>query len=131
MKFRAIFVGVALCVSPIAAHADPYIECSQVASNQVEIGACLGDVTTGVDASVDFALGVAMDEATDLDQAMGNKMSASALDASQIAWEAYRDAQCDYVGATYGSGSGAGIAIQSCRITLGRARAEQLMDATN
>ena len=53
--------------------------------------------------------------------------SVPALTAGQASWEAYRTAQCEFVGTTYGGGSGTGIAIRSCRIALARARADDLM----
>ncbi len=68
-----------------------------------------------------------MDAAKALDAETGRPGTVAALEAGQKAWAAYRDDHCAYVGATFGGGSGTGIAIRSCRIDLGRARTDQLM----
>ena len=95
------------CLGSVA-RADPATECG--GASQVEIGA-----------------GFAMDAARALDEITERTLALPALEASQSAWSAYRDAHCDYVGATFGGGSGTGIGIDSCRIELGRARAADLL----
>lgn len=114
-----------ICCLPLPALADPATECG--GSSQVEIGNCVADTLQRVDATVETYLGFATRAAEELDQATGRKLAVPALEASQTAWSAYRDAHCDYVGATFGGGSGTGIGIDSCRIELGRARAADLM----
>ena len=64
--------------------------------------------------------------AEELDTISGRAMASPALEAAQSAWSAYRDAHCEYVGAAFGGGSGTGIGVNSCRIQLGRDRAEEL-----
>jgi uncharacterized protein YecT (DUF1311 family) len=113
---------------PAAALADPSMECSQTTASQVETRNCLVAVETTVNAALDSVLGVAMISATDLDNVTGRTVALPALEAAQAAWLAYRDAQCDYVGSTFGGGSGTGIAITSCRIELTRDRIDELMD---
>lgn len=113
-----------LCV-PVGAFADPATECG--GSSQVEIGACVAETLERVDRTIDINLGFAMQSAGALDEVTGRGLAVPALEASQAAWSAYRDAQCDYVGATFGGGSGTGIGITSCRIELGRDRAAELM----
>lgn len=113
---------------PLPAVADPATECG--GSSQVEIGACVADTLQRVDAAVDVYLGFAMRAAEELDDLTGRSVTVESLEASQSAWTTYRDAHCDYVGATFGGGSGTGIAINSCRIKLGRDRAEDLMRYT-
>lgn len=122
-KLAAVSV-FALCV-PGLASADPATECG--GSSQVEIGACVAETLQRVDATVDTYLGFAMSSAQELDSVTGRIVAAPALEAAQAAWSSYRDAHCDYVGATFGGGSGTGIGIDSCRIELGRERAEDLM----
>ena len=111
-------------LTTMPAKADPATECS--GSNQVEIGNCVSQTLKRVDASVDLFLGFALTSATDLDTLTGREVAKPALEAAQEAWLNYRDAHCDYVGTTFGGGSGTGIAINSCRIELGRARAAAL-----
>lgn len=112
-------------VFALPAFADPATECG--GSSQVEIGNCVADTLDRVDATIDIYLGFAMNSAKDLDEMTGRSAAVPALEAGQAAWSAYRDAHCDYVGSTFGGGSGTGIAINSCKIELGRDRADELM----
>ncbi len=80
-----------------------------------------------VTASLDFAFKTAMSAATELDNVTGRKDAEPALLSGQEAWINYRDTHCDYVGVTYGGGSGTGIAVISCKIELGRSRVAELM----
>ncbi|MCX7302140.1 MAG: DUF1311 domain-containing protein [Rhodobacterales bacterium] len=114
--------------APGLAVADPSMECSTTEGSQVEIGTCVSDIETRVNATLDVVLGFAMTSAADLDGITERTEATPALKASQAAWLAYRDAQCEYVGSTFGGGSGTGIAITSCRIELTRDRVEELMD---
>jgi uncharacterized protein YecT (DUF1311 family) len=124
MKIITATLVISLCV-PSAVFADPATECG--GSSQIEIGACVAETLRRVDETIDIYLGFAMSSAQDLDEATGRAVTVPALEAAQAAWLAYRIAHCDYVGATFGGGSGTGIAIGSCEIELGRDRAEELM----
>jgi len=121
---------VALGVLPLAAGADPSLECSVSAGSQVEISECVARAETAVDEALAIALSFASDAARNLDEVTGRAVSLPALESGQAAWAAYRDAHCDFVGATYGGGSGTGIAVRSCRVELGRARIAALMQFT-
>lgn len=109
------------------AQADPATECSRTHNDQVGIGACLVETDKDADSAMSTALGFATSAAEKLDGVTGRKIAAPALHAGQTAWSDYRDKHCGYVGATYGGGSGTGIAILSCRIDLARIRSAQLM----
>ncbi|MGR3761404.1 lysozyme inhibitor LprI family protein [Roseobacteraceae bacterium NS-SX3] len=109
-----------------SAAADPSLECSG-AGSQVEIGTCLAADAQRVEEALAVALDIARDSAAELDEVTGRASALPALEQSQSAWTGYRDAHCEAVGASFGGGSGTGIAIQSCRISLGRARVEQLI----
>ena len=122
-RFAATLV-LPLCL-PLSAVADPATECG--GGSQVEIGACVADTLQRVDTTVEIYLGFAMSAAKELDAVTGRTTTVPALEASQAAWAAYRDAHCAYVGATFAGGSGTGIGIDSCRIELGRDRARDLM----
>lgn len=124
MKIITATLVISLCV-PSAVFADPATECG--GSSQVEIGACVAETLQRVDETIDIYLGFAMSSAEELDVATGRTVTVPALEAAQAAWLAYRIAHCDYVGATFGGGSGTAIAIVSCKIELGRDRAEELM----
>jgi len=127
IKVRTKIAATFLLLVPVTAIADPQAECSIGASSQVEIGNCLTEVEKVADATVAVALGFAMDVAKELDDVTKRESSVPALTAAQAGWEAYRDQHCEFVGTTYGGGSGTGIAIRSCRIALARSRADDLM----
>lgn len=125
MAARALMLGFLLTVV-IPAAADPTLECD-AAGSQVEIGACVTAMADGVQQALTASYGFAMQSAQELDRVTGRVAFAPALEASQSAWIAYRDAQCDAVGASFGGGSGTGIAITACKVELGRARVDALM----
>ncbi len=118
--------AVTLVMMPVSTLADPALECVG-ASSQIEVGACVARMESDVAAAVTAAYGFAAEAAVDLDSVTGRDVARPALDAAQDAWTRYRDAQCEAVGASFGGGSGTGIAISSCRIELGRARAAELL----
>ena len=115
---------------PVASLADPVLECTG-ASSQVEIGACVQQAEGNVNAAIETAYELAAQSARELDEVTGREVSAPALEAAQAAWSAYRDAQCEAVGASFGGGSGTGIAITACRIELGRVRVTSLLNLAN
>lgn len=123
-EFRAT-VALLFAALPSLSIASPDMECG--GPSQVEIGSCLAQVEETVDGVVQTTLGFALGSARELDEATGRSAAVPALEAAQAAWTAYRDTHCEFVGATFGGGSGTGIAIQSCRIELGRARARDLL----
>ncbi|MBN8293113.1 DUF1311 domain-containing protein [Rhodobacter sp. NTK016B] len=96
--------------------------------SQIEIGACLRDTLDRVDGAVETAYSYALITAADLDSETGRANAAPALEAAQTAWNAFRDAQCTYVGESYAGGSGTSAGIASCRITMGRERVETLLN---
>ena len=112
-------------LTPFGASADPAMECD--GTSQVEIRQCLDETLARADAAVDEAFSFALTSAAETDEATGRASVVPALYASQSAWETFRESQCDYVGSTYGGGSGTGIAILACRITEARARTTELM----
>lgn len=124
MRHLAATLFLLTCLPSIVL-ADPATECG--GSSQVEIGSCVAETLERVDATVDIYLGFAMSSAAELDEVTGRPVAVPALEAAQAAWSAYRDAHCGFVGSTFGGGSGTGIGINSCRIELGRNRAEELM----
>ncbi|WP_282128821.1 lysozyme inhibitor LprI family protein [Roseobacter litoralis] len=124
MRNRIAIFFLLTCLASIV-FADPATECG--GGSQVEIGSCVADTLQRADATVDIYLGFAMSSAAELDEVTGRTVAVPALEAAQAAWSAYRDEQCAYVGTTFRGGSGARIGINSCRIELGRNRAEELM----
>jgi uncharacterized protein YecT (DUF1311 family) len=110
--------------------ADPIMECGNLFGSQVEIGDCLADVEKNADATLEAAFGFAMETAKELDTITEREVVVPALEAAQVAWSAYRDQHCEYVGSTFGGGSGTGTAIRGCRIEFARARTDVLMKFT-
>ncbi len=127
---RGISSGIAgaFCLFPVLAVADPSFECSISSSSQVETADCLANVEKTVDRTLAAALELATRSARELDEITGRELGVLALEQSQKAWTVYRDDQCEFVGTTFGGGSGTGIAIRSCRVELGRARIKELFD---
>ena len=128
--FRVIPTLLVLLVAA-EAQADPVMECYNRFGSQVEVGDCLADIEKNVDATMGVALGFAMASAKELDEVTEREVALPALEAGQAAWSAYRDQHCEYVGSTFGGGSGTGIAMRGCRIELARARTDVLMKFTN
>jgi len=122
----AIALPIALMLTG-SATADPTTECGVDSSSQVEIRACLEEVGRKADASLDIILGFVRKSAAETDNATGRELSVPALEAGQKQWSLYRDQHCEFVGTTFGGGSGTGIGILDCRIELTRARERELM----
>ncbi|MFD0981283.1 lysozyme inhibitor LprI family protein [Tropicimonas aquimaris] len=129
MRTLAYVAAATAALAAFPASAGPDLECN--GSSQVEISQCVNTALEAVDNAVEVSLGFAMGAAGELDSVTGRASSVPALEAAQAAWSAYRDAHCEHVGATYGGGSGTGIAIASCRVMLGRDRVEVLLDLAN
>ncbi|MGD9512148.1 MAG: lysozyme inhibitor LprI family protein [Geminicoccaceae bacterium] len=123
---RSAFLALGLVLAAaLPARADPRLECPD--GTQLELSACLARTEAAVDRALATALESVRQAAAELDRTTGRPAAAPALDRAQAAWAAYRDAQCAYVGSSYGGGSGTGQAIRACRIDLGRARTDQLL----
>lgn len=123
------FVFVAL-LFPTVAIADPTLECSS-ASSQVEIGSCVAEMENRVNVALEISYELAAEAARELDEVTGRVEAQPALETAQTAWARYRDAHCNALGASFGGGSGTGIAITSCRVILGRARIDELLRLAN
>ena len=122
--------ALTLMITPMMeANADPTLECD--GTSQVEIRDCLSETLLRADAAVQEALEFARSSAQELDEVTERAVVVPALEASQAAWADFRDSQCDYVGSTYGGGSGTGVAILACRITAARERTADLLSDLN
>lgn len=128
---KTLAMGIfAFCLAtgaPAVAEADPHMECETESGSQVEVGNCLVEVEKAADAALKIVFGFAMDAAKELDDLTAPRRDVvPALEASQAAWQDYRDKHCEHIETTYGGGSGSGIALQNCRIELSRARFKEL-----
>ncbi len=127
MRMSYFVAAFALALLPGVTLADPSFECSLGSGSQVETAECVAKTEATVDETVRLSLQFAMNAAKELDETTGRAAAVPALEKAQEAWSTFRDAHCDYVGSTFGGGSGTGIAIRSCRIKLGRERADLLL----
>jgi uncharacterized protein YecT (DUF1311 family) len=123
----ALFIAAATCLSASGVLSDPMMECP--GGSQVEIGNCLAKTEELTDLSLQTALEISKNAATELDSVTGRSVALPAHESGQKAWVAYHDAHCEYIGATFGGGSGTGLAIRACRIELTRDRVDRLMGA--
>lgn len=124
-----------LSPSAQAASPDPCRDKARVESNAVE-GRCYARERARVNAEAD-SLAVkltselrkaasaedARDDAVNADLL---RKTADALTSSQESWKAYRDQHCRAVEYSYTTGSGAGIAYESCMFDLGQRRLHEL-----
>jgi uncharacterized protein YecT (DUF1311 family) len=124
---RVLMTVLAGAVMSIEVRADAALECGIGRSSQVEIADCMAATEATADKAMATALEIARSVAVELDQTTGRTEVGPALDAAQAAFLDFRDKQCALVGATFGGGSGAGIAIRGCRIDLTRDRTDALM----
>jgi uncharacterized protein YecT (DUF1311 family) len=128
MDLKYFAVLVALLAFPVSTLADPSLECSVASSNQVETGKCLAQMEERVENALEAAMQVRGGTAEKIDEITGRTLAVPALKNAQATWAIYRDAQCEFVGTTFGGGSGTGIAMRACRVELGRARIRELLD---
>lgn len=124
---RVLMMLIAAIAMIPDARADAALECGIDRSSQVEIADCMAATEATVDKAMATAMELAKSVATELDQTTGRTEAAPALDAAQVAFLDFREKQCALVGATFGGGSGTGIAIRGCRIDLTRDRIDALM----
>jgi uncharacterized protein YecT (DUF1311 family) len=69
-------------------------------------------------------------QADELDRVTGRPEARAAVDASQVQWQAFREADCRVRFALAAGASGAGQFALSCAISLARARADELTGLT-
>ncbi|MFS4581543.1 lysozyme inhibitor LprI family protein [Phaeobacter sp. C3_T13_0] len=123
MRYYLLILILAL---PLPGMADPAMECS-AAETQVDVRRCLERDEERANSALSWALGYARDASDELDEVTGRQVVRPALETGQMSWLKFRNKHCDFVGATFGGGSGTGIAVLSCHINLTRDRVEALM----
>ncbi|KRS19913.1 hypothetical protein XM52_02180 [Roseovarius indicus] len=79
-----------------------------------------------VDEIVAMYLDAAMKFAHEIDTITGETTAVPALEASQTAWLAYRDAQCAFLATTFAGDPGTDMAVGACKMNLGEDRAREL-----
>ena len=120
------FVLAALAVSG-SAGADPVLECRVLAGDDIAVRDCL---RTQLDISyraMTQAQELARGVARQLDVRTGAEAALRGVEASQHAWEAYRDVECQTVALFAGEGAPAETSQLACEIRLTRARTDGLL----
>jgi uncharacterized protein YecT (DUF1311 family) len=129
LLFAFLFAGSAMVKS--AALADPILECGLLAGEDLAMNECL---RTQLDISYRAmieAQELALGTARQLDERTGTEVAVLGLEASQQAWEAYRDVECQTVGVFAGDATPAETAQLSCEIRLTRTRTDALLRLTS
>jgi uncharacterized protein YecT (DUF1311 family) len=109
------------------AGADPIMECGVTTASQVELRACLDEQLEVTHRAMAQALSIARSQADELDRVTGADAAVLGLEASQQAWEAFRDVNCQLRSTLAAGGSGAGAFQRACEIAMTRARADELL----
>jgi len=117
---RSVFVGPPL--------PQPFrMKCQETASSQVEMRACLQQALGDVDRTLSIADQAATVEMKKLDDVTSADITAQeAFLTSRQAFDTYRGSACRAVAASYGGGSGAGIAALWCQRQLAWERANRV-----
>jgi uncharacterized protein YecT (DUF1311 family) len=119
-------LGVLLAAVPAgSAHADPILECRVLAGGDAA-GECLRTQLEVSYRAMNQGLDLARAAAEELDQASGGD-AVLGLEASQQAWEAYRDVECQTLAMFVADTSAAETAQVACEIRLTRARTDSLL----
>jgi uncharacterized protein YecT (DUF1311 family) len=126
LKLVAAVVASGALLTAAPALADPVGECQASTANQVETTQCLNDTFGAAQQVMDLALQNAQEKADSLDQVTGRVEARPALDASQVEWVKFRDANCRVPFVFAAGASGAGQFQQSCAIEMTRARTQEL-----
>lgn len=127
---RSIF-ALASVLAAIAmsgsASADPILECRVLAGDNIAIADCLRTQLDISSRAMTAAQDLARGAARQLDERTGTEGAVLGLEATQQAWEAYRDVECQTIALLAGSGATAEAAQLACEIRLTRARTDGLL----
>ena len=128
MRSISLFVFVLAAVALTgSASADPILECRVLAGDDIAVRDCL---RTQLDISYRAmveAQELARGAARQLDVRTGAEAALRGVEASQHAWEAYRDVECQTIALFAGEGAPAETAQIACEIRLTRARTDDML----
>ena len=131
---RSIFLFASLlaaCALARGALADPILECGLLAGEKIAVGDCLRTQLDISHRAMVEAQELALGTALQLDERTGTEVAVFGLEASQQAWEAYRDVECQTVGVFAGDATPAETTQLACEIRLTRARTDALLRLTS
>jgi uncharacterized protein YecT (DUF1311 family) len=106
--------------------ADPIMECGVMTEGAADLHECLSGQLEVTDGAMDEALKLARGDAQELDRASGGDAAVLGVEASQQAWEAYRDTECR-THAIFAGGEAPESYQLACAIELTRARTAALL----
>jgi uncharacterized protein YecT (DUF1311 family) len=120
---RALFFHLLPLSLSSGAQADPLRACVASAEGAANVEACLAQRLTQAEQSLETAIATARKGLQDLEQGSGRTGLASAFDAAQASWRAYRDATCRLEGLEADPPSAAATFEQACRARMALERA--------
>jgi len=106
--------------------ANPILECGVMTEGAADLQKCLSGQLEVSDGAMSEALSLARADAQELDRASGGDAAVLAVEASQNAWEAYRDTECQAHELFAGGEAGDSYQL-ACAIELTRDRTEALL----
>ena len=110
-----------------SARADPIPECRVLAGDDVAVRDCLRTQLDVSSRAMTEAQDLARGAAQQLDERTGTEAAVLGLEASQHAWEAYRDVECQTIALFAGAGAPVETAQLACEIRLTRARTDSML----
>lgn len=122
-----LLATAAVSVAAGGSAADPILECGLMTEGAAKLGECLSgqlEVTYG---AMNEALALARGSAEEMDRANGGDAAVLGVEASQQAWEAYRDTECQTRAIFAGAGAEADGLELACAIGLTRERTDALL----
>ena len=111
------------------AAADPVLECGLMTEGAAQLGECLNGQLEVTHGAMNEAVAMARATAQEADRVAGGDAAVLAVEASQQAWEAYRDTECQTRAIFAGAGTEAepGSLELACAIELTRQRIDALL----
>jgi len=107
--------------------ADPILECGLMTEGAAELGECLNGQLEVSGGAMGETLALARGAAQELDRASGTDAAVLGIEASQQAWEAYRDTECQTRAIFAGAEAEAESLGLACAIELTRERTDALL----
>lgn len=123
---RWMLAGATALWCSLAGAGSPLDECWQHSANRQESAACLRAKLAEAKDGLARAYRDIRDEMERLDRVTGRHSAVKALDASQRAFEQYRERTCAWIAAAAAGGSGAGDMALDCMIRLTQQRTAEL-----
>jgi heat shock protein HslJ len=128
MVTTSLWLGLAFLAGTAQAAQGPSAlrECSAASANRIEVGLCLEGKLARATAELSAVAAEVREQMAGLDAATGRPAAASAFDASQEAFTAFRERNCAWLAAQVGAGTGAGDVQRDCAIEMTRGRISEL-----